>query len=506
MTMSLVPALDLRPPAQDAPTIAVAPHNLEAEQALLGVLLYDNSAYERLTDSLQGRHFYEPFHQRLFSSIETHIRKGQLAEPILLADEFKHDTAFQELGGIRYLADLVDRAPPAANVGDYARAVFDLALRRDLIRIGGEIAAAAHGHGDEKRPARDQIESAEQQLYTLAESGTASSGFVSFGDALRGAVEMTAEAFQRDGGMSGLASDLIDLDQKIGGLHPSDLIVLAGRPSMGKTALATNIAFNVAKKYAWEPQPDGSRKTVSGGVVAFYSLEMSAEQLALRMLADASGVSGDKLRKGEIDASEFGRVRDAAMELQEAPLYIDATGGISIAKLTARARRLKRQVGLDLVVVDYLQLVTGSDLGSNASRVQEVSQITMGLKALAKELACPVIALSQLSRQVESREDKRPQLSDLRESGSIEQDADMVWFVFRESYYVGRAEPREGTPEHLTWQEEMDKLQGLAEVIIAKQRHGPIGTVRLSFNSDTTRFGNLSRDHYFHQMRSGSDE
>ncbi|MEJ5858641.1 DnaB-like helicase C-terminal domain-containing protein, partial [Caulobacter sp. CCNWYY153] len=327
-----------------------------------------------------------------------------------------------------------------------------------------------------------------------------------FGDALRGAVEMTAEAFQRDGGMSGLASDLIDLDQKIGGLHPSDLIVLAGRPSMGKTALATNIAFNVAKKYAWEPQPDGSRKTVNGGVVAFYSLEMSAEQLALRMLADASGVSGDKLRKGEIDASEFGRVRDAAMELQEAPLYIDATGGISIAKLTARARRLKRQVGLDLIVVDYLQLVTGSDLGSNASRVQEVSQITMGLKALAKELACPVIALSQLSRQVESREDKRPQLSDLRESGSIEQDADMVWFVFRESYYVGRAEPREGTPEHLTWQEEMDKLQGLAEVIIAKQRHGPIGTVRLSFNSDTTRFGNLSRDHYFHQMRSGDDE
>jgi replicative DNA helicase len=306
--------------------------------------------------------------------------------------------------------------------------------------------------------------------------------------------------------MSGVATDLIDLDTKIGGLHPSDLIVLAGRPSMGKTALATNIAFNVAKKYAWEPQPDGTKKTVSGGVVAFYSLEMSAEQLALRMLADASGVSGDKLRKGEIDASEFGRVRDAAIELQEAPLYIDATGGISIAKLTARARRLKRQVGLDLIVVDYLQLVTGSDLGSNANRVQEVSQITMGLKALAKELACPVIALSQLSRQVEQREDKRPQLSDLRESGSIEQDADMVWFVYRESYYVGRSEPREGTPEHLQWQEDMDRLQGLAEVIIAKQRHGPIGTVRLSFNSDTTRFGNLARDHYFHQHRSGNEE
>ncbi|MBO9709963.1 MAG: replicative DNA helicase [Caulobacter sp.] len=506
MMMSLVPALDLRPPMAGDVVVNVAPHNLEAEQALLGVLLYDNAAYERLTDSLQGRHFYEPFHQRLFSSIETHIRKGQLAEPILLADEFKHDAAFEELGGLRYLADLVDRAPPAANVGDYARAVFDLALRRDLIRIGGDIASQAHGHGDVQLPARDQIEAAEQQLYSLAESGTASSGFVSFGDALRGAVEMTAEAYSREGGMSGISTDLIDLDTKIGGLHPSDLIVLAGRPSMGKTALATNIAFNIAKKYAWEPQPDGTRKTVSGGVVAFYSLEMSAEQLALRMLADASGVSGDKLRKGEIDASEFGRVRDAAMELQECPLYIDATGGISIAKLTARARRLKRQVGLDLIVVDYLQLVTGSDLSANASRVQEVSQITMGLKALAKELACPVIALSQLSRQVEARDDKRPQLSDLRESGSIEQDADMVWFVYRESYYVGRSEPREGTPEHLQWQEDMDRLHGLAEVIIAKQRHGPIGTVRLSFNSDTTRFGNLARDHYFHQMRSGDDE
>ena len=505
--MSLVPALDLLPPARPEPTINVAPHNMEAEQALLGILLYDNAAYERLSDNLQARCFYEPFHQRLFQSIETHVRKGQLAEPILLADEFKKDPAFEELGGLRYLADLVDRAPPAANVGDYARVIFDLSLRRELIRIGGDIATAAQGGNEEKRTARDQIESAEQSLYSLAESGAASSGFVSFGDALRGAVEMTAEAYSREGGMSGVATDLIDLDQKIGGLHPSDLVVLAGRPSMGKTALATNIAFNIAKKYAYEIQPDGTKKTVQGGVVAFYSLEMSAEQLALRMLADASGVSGDRLRKGEIDASEFGRVRDAAMELQEAPLYIDATGGISIAKLTARARRLKRQVGLDLVVVDYLQLVTGSDLGANANRVQEVSQITMGLKALAKELACPVIALSQLSRQVEARDDKRPQLSDLRESGSIEQDADMVWFVYREAYYVGRAEPREGTPEHLTWQEEMDRLHGLAEVIIAKQRHGPIGTVRLSFNSDTTRFGNLARDHYFAQARNiPSDE
>jgi replicative DNA helicase len=266
---------------------------------------------------------------------------------------------------------------------------------------------------------------------------------------------------------------------------------------MGKTALATNIAYHVARNYAWEPQPDGSRKTVNGGVVAFFSLEMSAEQLAMRILADASGVSSDRLRKGEIDQGEFGRVRDAALEIQESPLFIDATGGLSISKLAARARRLKRSSGLDLIVVDYLQLLTtGGDGGGRTSdnRVQEVSQITMGLKALAKELSLPIIALSQLSRQVEQREDKRPQLSDLRESGSIEQDADAVMFVYRESYYKGRAEPREGTPEHLAWQEEMDQIRHVAEVIIGKQRHGPIGTVKLSFNEDTTKFGNLARE------------
>ena len=265
---------------------------------------------------------------------------------------------------------------------------------------------------------------------------------------------------------------------------------------MGKTALATNIAFNVARNYRWEPTPEG-RKTVNGGVVAFFSLEMSAEQLAMRLLADVSGVSSDRLRKGEIDASEFGRVRDAAIEIQESPLYIDATGGLSIAKLTARARRLKRSVGLDLVVVDYLQLVTGGDGRGEQNRVQEVSMITQGLKALAKELSVPIIALSQLSRQVEQREDKRPQLSDLRESGSIEQDADVVMFVFRESYYLGRSEPREGSPEHLQWQEDMDRVTNLAEVIIGKQRHGPIGTVKLHFNADLTKFGNLAREGRF---------
>jgi replicative DNA helicase len=501
--MSVVPALDLRPPVNDA-AIPHLPANIEAEQALLGSLLYDNATFERIGDYLQARHFFEPFHGRLFTAVETHVRKGQLAEPILLAEQFARDEAFVELGGVRYLADLVDRAPPAANAGDYARVIYDLALRRDLIRIGGDIAVGA-SQGDAELSARDQIERAEQQLFSLAESGGTSQGFVPFAQALHGAVQMAAEAHSREGGLAGISTGLLDLDQKIGGLHPSDLMILAGRPSMGKTALACNVAFDVARHYAWEPQPDGTKKTVRGGVVAFFSLEMSAEQLAMRLLAEVSGVSGDRLRKGEIDAMEFGRIRDAAMEIQEAPLYIDATGGITIAKLTARARRLKRMAGLDLIVVDYLQLVTGGDASKDGNRVQEVSMITQGLKALAKELNVPVLALSQLSRQVENREDKKPQLSDLRESGSIEQDADMVMFVYRESYYLGRTEPREGTEEHFKWQEQMDLVRGTAEVIIGKQRHGPIGTVKLSFDENITKFGNLARDHHLRSYRADED-
>jgi len=476
-------------PSPDTASVTAMPHNLEAEQALLGSLMFDNAVFERLSDRLKGPHFFEPFHQRLYDAIEDHIRQGMLAEPTILMERFKQDPAFQEFGGLRYLADLVDRAPPAANAPDYARVVYDLALRRDLIRIGGEI---IHQAPQPETPALEQIEGAEQRLYSLAETGQPSSGFVTFSNALSGAVQMAAEAYQRDGKLAGLATNLDDLDSKLGGLHPSDLLILAGRPSMGKTALATNIAFNVARNYRWEPTPEG-RKTVSGGVVAFYSLEMSAEQLAMRILADASGVSSDKLRKGEINASDFGKIRDAAVEIGESPLYIDATGGLSIAKLAARARRLKRmEHGLDLIIVDYLQLITVGEGNNQKNRVQEVSEITGGLKALAKELSVPIIALSQLSRQVEQREDKRPQLSDLRESGSIEQDADCVMFVYRESYYLGRAEPREGSPEHLQWQEDMDRLEHQAEVVIGKQRHGPIGIVKLSFDADTTKFGNLA--------------
>ena len=479
-------------PSSSDPEIAALPHNLEAEQAVLGALLFDNQVSERLSDRLSGKHFFEPFHQRLFDAIEEHIRQGLLADPNILVERFRRDPAFEELGGVRYLADLVDRAPPGAHAPDYARIVYDLALRRDLIRIGGDIVADAP---NPERGARDQIELAEQSLYTLAETGASSTGFIPFSNALAGAVDMAAEAFNRDGGLAGLSTGLVDLDQKLGGLDTSDLLILAGRPSMGKTALATNIAFHVARNYRWEPTPDGGRKTVSGGVVAFYSLEMSAEQLAIRILADASGVSSDRLRKGEIDASEFGRVRDAAIEIGESPLFIDATGGLPIGKLAARARRLKRaQQGLDLIVVDYLQLATAVGDGKrDMNRVQEVSEITQTLKALAKELSVPIIALSQLSRQVENREDKRPQLADLRESGSIEQDADCVMFVYREEYYLSRTEPREGTEDHLKWQQEMDEVRGKAEVIIGKQRHGPIGSVKVSFDANTTRFGNLAQ-------------
>jgi len=493
--MALAPALDLRPAAKDAGP-PHAPANVEAEQALLGALLYDNGAYERLSDALQAQHFFEPFHGRLFAAIEAHIRRGQLADPTLIADQFQRDEAFQELGALRYLADLVDRAPPAARAADYARAIYDLALRRELIRIGGDIAQKADV-GDPELTARDQIEAAEQQLYVLAETGGASTGFATLENALAGAVEMAAEAYNRDGGLAGLSTGLADLDRMLGGLHPSDLVVLAARPSMGKSSLAMNIAFHVARHYAWEPRPDGTRKTVDGGVVAFFSLEMSAEQLAMRLLAEITEVPSDKIRKGEITAAEFGRIREGAAEIQDAPLFIDDTGGISLARLTARARRLKRSTGLDLLVIDYLQLITAATGRNNDNRVQEVSMITQGLKALAKELEIPVLALAQLSRQVENREDKKPQLADLRESGSIEQDADVVMFIYRESYYLQRTQPKEGTPEHLAWQEKMDDVAHLAEVIIGKQRHGPIGTVRLHFNEDLTKFSNLARDDRF---------
>jgi replicative DNA helicase len=478
--------VDLRPkpPAEKQP-----PANIELEQMVLGCVLYDNEAYHRC-DGLTAAHFYEPFHGRLWDAIAARIGKGNAADPVLLDETFRNDAAYQELGHIRYTADLVDRAPPAVHAGDYASEIIDISLRRNLIRVCGE--GAAQADEDRDHTGREIVGEIEQQLFALGET-TNRQGFRSFSDYLTGAIEMAAEAHQRDGSVSGISTGLMDIDQKIGGLHPSDLIIIAARPSMGKTSLACNIAFDVAKHFKFEVQPDGLKKTISGGVVAFFSMEMSGEQLAMRLLAEASRVSGDKIRKGQIEKHEFGHIVDAAEMIRSIPLHIDATAGLTIGRLAARARRLKRTGGLDLVVVDYLQLMRGDRTYRGGERVQEVTEITVGLKALAKDLNVPVVALSQLSRQVENREDKRPQLSDLRESGSIEQDADMVMFLYREEYYLSRTEPRDGTPEHMKWQDEMQRCRGQADAIIAKQRHGPIGTVRLSFNADTTKFGNSAR-------------
>jgi replicative DNA helicase len=336
-----------------------------------------------------------------------------------------------------------------------------------------------------------QIEDTEQKLYELAETGKYGSGFEPFTTALTDAIDMAAHAYRRDGGLSGLATGFTDLDQRMGGLQPSDLIIVAGRPSMGKTALATNIAYHVAQSYRRDPD---SQAALDGAVVGFFSLEMSAEQLATRIISEQAYIPSERIRRGRIESEEFDRIVEVSQELQNLPLYIDQTGGITVAQLAARARRLKRQRDVGLIVVDYLQLLSGSTRRAAEGRVQEVSEITTGLKALAKELHVPVLALSQLSRQVEQREDKRPQLADLRESGSIEQDADVVLFVFREEYYVERRQPRENTEEHKQWQQEMDLVTGKAEVIIGKQRHGPTGTVRLQFTPEFTRFGNLAAE------------
>ena len=473
------------------------PQSQEAEQALLGALLYDNEVYHRISGIVQAKHFYNPIHLRIFDSIAVLIERGNLADAIVLKNRFSQDETLVDIGGVEYLALLLDNAPPGSTAPEYAKLIFDLAMRRELIRLGDEIKAEATDP-DSEADAQDQITKAESQLYSLAEIGGTQSGFVSFENALIKSIEMASAAFSRDGHLSGTSTGLIDLDRQLGGMHRSDLIILAGRPSMGKTSLATNIAFNIAKKFKRERDDNGIEKTAEGGVVGFFSLEMSSEQLATRLLAEHSQVPSHKIRRGDITADQYEHIRDSAEEINRIPLHIDDTGGISIGALSARARRLKRMVGLDMIVVDYLQLLTGgAGMNSSTNRVQEVSMITQGLKALAKELDIPVLALAQLSRQVEQRDDKRPQLSDLRESGSIEQDADVVMFVYREEYYVARSEPSEGTEEHLKWQEDMEQLHGKAEVIIGKQRHGPIGTVKLSFNPDLTKFSNLAQDDRF---------
>jgi len=480
----------IRPAPAIAPDPDMLPHNIEAEQQLLGVILTSNDVYDRIASLVRAEHFYDPVHARIYEIAAARIQKNTLASPVTLKAFLEDDPGLRELGGPAYLARLAGAAISAFAARDYAQMIYDLAVRRELIALGRDISARAAKVEVESEP-RDQITEAEQRLYKLGEQGVAERGFQSFLKAVTDAVNVANAAYHRDGGLAGLATGLIDLDKVLGGLHPSDLLILAGRPSMGKTSLATNIAFNIARKHRRGRRADGTDGTVDGGVVGFFSLEMSAEQLAARILSEAAEVPSEQIRRGVMAEDEFRRFLEAAKALESCPLYIDDTPALPISQLAARARRLKRTHGLDLLIVDYLQLIKGT---SKENRVQEVSEVTQALKAIAKELNIPVIALSQLSRAVENREDKRPQLADLRESGSIEQDADVVMFVYREEYYKEREKPGEDDLEKMAkWQESMARVYGKAEVIIGKQRHGPIANVELSFEGKFTRFGNLAK-------------
>lgn len=470
------------------------PNNIEAEQGLLGAILINNDSYDRVSSFLKEEHFFEGLHGRIYDTCAQLIAMGKTASPVTLKTHFENDPIIQEIGGIKYLARLAADATSVINTKDYGQTIYDLAIRRGLINVGEDIVNNAY-EADVNALPQKQIELAEQELYKLAETGQYGGGFTNFAGALAEVIIMAESAYKREGKLSGISTGLKDLDNMMGGLQKSDLIVLAGRPSMGKTALATNIAFNVAKAYKQEVAPDGSLRASSGGVVAFFSLEMSAEQLATRIIAEQAEISSSNIRRGDINESQFDKLVETTKILEEKPLFIDDTGGLTIGQVSARARRLKRQHGLDLIILDYIQLLSGSGK-SNANRVQEITEITMGLKALAKELEVPIIALSQLNRGIEQREDKRPMLSDLRESGSIEQDADVVTFVFREEYYVERSQPKEGTPEHDEWQIKMEDVHGKGEVIIAKQRHGPVGNVTLQFEGQYTRFSDLVKDEY----------
>ena len=475
-------------------TYRQAPHNLEAEQALLGAILVNNEALDRVSGFLSPDHFFDPLHGRIYETLATLIHAGKTATPITVKTFFENAEPIDANMTVpQYLGRLAANATTIINAAEYGRTVYDLATRRALIIIGEDMVNTAYESAVDHAP-KAQIEEAESRLYSLAEQNKYGQGFETFRSALTNAIEMANSAFQRSGHLSGAATGLADLDNKLGGLQRSDLIILAGRPSMGKTALATNIAYNIAKAYRGERRADGSMETTDGGIVGFFSLEMSSEQLATRLLSGQAEIGSEKIRRGMIEEAEFRKLSEVAAEMSRIPLFIDQTGGLTVAQLAARARKLKRQHGLDMLVVDYLQLLSGSKSRSD-NRVQEITEITTGLKALAKELNVPVIALSQLSRQVENREDKRPQLSDLRESGSIEQDADVVMFVFREEYYIERTKPAEGTPEFADWMTKMSQASGKAEVIIGKQRHGPVGTVELSFEGQFTRFGNLARDY-----------
>ncbi|MBT4933671.1 MAG: replicative DNA helicase [Rhodospirillaceae bacterium] len=471
------------------------PHNIEAEKSLIGAIFSNNRAYEKVSEFLFPEHFVIAQHGVIYDACSKLIEKGQIADPVTLKRYFEQDESLAEIGGPAYLVELAESVVSIINAGEYGRIIYDLHLKRELIGLGEDVVNRAYG-GDVEDEATRQIESAEQTLYDLATTGNYEGGFQPFKESVVAALTMAEGAHKRDGALAGVTSGLVDIDTMLGGLHPSDLLILAGRPSMGKTALATNIAFNAAYTHQ---QTSGEQ----GAVVGFFSLEMSAEQLATRIISEQTQISSDSIRKGKITTPEFDRLVAGSQALHNMPIFIDDTPALTVSALRTRARRLKRQHNLGLIVVDYLQLISGSSTSRNDGRVQEVSEITRGLKTLAKELEVPVIALSQLSRAVEQREDKRPMLSDLRESGSIEQDADVVMFIFREEYYLERkgASQHENESDDKFFlrqqrnEERLEKVRNIAELIVAKQRHGPVGTVNLQFTGEFTRFSDLETIH-----------
>ena len=486
---------------ESPPTAQALPHNVEAEAALLGALMIDNRLAEDIQLKLRPEHFFEPLHGRIYEQLLRLVDRNMIANPVTLRPLFEADEEMKEVGGPAYLAQLTGSGAAIIGARDFAEQIYDLALLRALVGVGREMVERALDTSEEVEP-KGQIEAAESALYRVAEDGGGEGSVKSFASAATEAVRMAEKALQTGGGLSGVTTGLEALNSKTGGLHNSDLVIIAGRPGMGKTALAANIAFNAAMRWIRDREDGILPEKSAGAGIAFFSLEMSADQLATRILAERSGISSENLRMGKISQQDFRNLARAAAELETIPFYIDDTPGLTIAALRTRARRLKRQKGIGLVVVDYLQLLQGTGRNSNDNRVQEISEISRGLKTLAKELNVPVIAAAQLSRAVEQREDKRPQLSDLRESGSIEQDADMVWFVYREEYYLSAKQPADDHPDLPKWQEEMNRAYGMAEVIIAKQRHGATGKARLKFDAKITRFSDPADTDYLPEMRS----
>ena len=479
------------PESVDTPGFRILPHNLEAEQALLGALLVDNRALENVGDIVRPDHFYAPVHQRIFDSIVKMSDRGQHADPVTLKPYFEGDAELAERGGAQYLSDLAASVITVINADHYARVIRDLHMRRELITVGNDLVNDAFTQEDVEQSAEDCLESAEARLFAMTENGSSEQGFITMRDATSVAIAQAEKAFQSEGRVTGVTTGLRDLDKKLGGLQSSDLIILAGRPSMGKTALATTMAYNAAEAY----HRSGGKE---GAIVGFFSLEMSSDQLATRILSDLAQISGDRIRRGDFAKEDFHRLTEKIPELAAIPLYIDDTPALSITAVRTRARRMKRKHGLGMIVVDYLQLLRGTGSRQSENRVLEVGEITRGLKAIAKELQIPVLALSQLSRGVENREDKRPQLADLRESGSIEQDADVVMFVYREQYYLEREKPNESDAAKMeTWQNKMASVHNVAEVVLGKQRHGPIGIVETFYDAQYTRFKDLDKGHSY---------